>query len=263
LGQLGHVFWGDVSVVDVFEEVEEELRSERWKRLARQWGPWVAGVLVLALVLALSWWGWDSYQTSRANEASVAYDRGMQALGDQDVAAADAAFTEAAAATGGGYKAMALMQRAGLAVTADRIDDAVTLFDEASRASRDPLLADSAQLRAAFLLMDTKPLAEVTTRLEPLTAEGRPYRAFAQEALALARLQAGQNDAARELFVLLSLGQDVPDSLRQRAQAAIESIDSGTASALAATVRAQASVPVPASPDAASQAAAPAAPPAQ
>ena len=47
-------------VTDVFEEVEEEIRSERLKRLARNWLPVVGGILLVALIAALSWWGWQS-----------------------------------------------------------------------------------------------------------------------------------------------------------------------------------------------------------
>ena len=67
-------------MVDVFEQVEEELRSDRYKRMARTWLPIVAGLLVVALVAALAWWGWQSYQTNQADKASAAYDRGMEAL---------------------------------------------------------------------------------------------------------------------------------------------------------------------------------------
>lgn len=62
----------------------------------------------------------------------------------------------------------------------------------------------------------------------------------------MARLQHGKTKEAREAFVLLQLGQDVPDSVRQRAQIAIESIDAGTAAALPAIVKAAADAPPPA-----------------
>ena len=40
-------------MVDVFEEVEGELRSERYRELARRFLPWIVGLLVLALAVAL------------------------------------------------------------------------------------------------------------------------------------------------------------------------------------------------------------------
>lgn len=249
-------------MVDVFEQVEEELRSERYKRLARTWLPIAGGVLLIALIAALAWWGWQSWETSKAGKASVAYDRGLEQLEAGDAAAAQASFGEAVDVGNGAYRALALMQQANLAVTGDRIDDAVRLFDEASRASRDPILADAAALKSVYLLMDTAPLADVEGRLTPMTGDKRPYRAYAQHALAMARIQHGQMQPAREVLVQLQLGQDVPDQVRQFAQAAIESIDSGTAAALNDIVRAQVALPAPAAPaegQAAPQAEAPAA----
>ena len=237
-------------MVDVFEQVEEELRSDRYRRLARTWLPVVAGVLAVALAAALAWWGWQSWQTSRADQASVAYDRGLEALESNNAAGAEAAFTEAAEKGGGAYKALALMQRAGLAVEQNKVTEAVALFDEAAKASRDPILSDPAALKAVYLLMDTATLPDIEKRLEPLVGEKRPLRAFAQEAQAMARLQHGKTAEARSVLVQLQLGQDVPDQVRQRAQAAIEAIDSGTASALPAILKAQAALPAAPAPSA-------------
>ena len=231
-------------MVDVFEQVEEELRSERYKRLAKTWLPVLAGVLLVALIAALAWWGWQSWQSSKAEKAAVAYQTGLEALEAGNPAAADVAFTQAADVGNAAYKALALQQRAGVAVASNKIPEAIALFDEAADASSDPLLADPARLKAAMLLMDTGALADLETRLTPLTEEGRPLRPFAQEALAMARLQNGQLPQAREVFVLLSLGQDVPQSIQQKAAAAIAMIDSGGAAGLADIVKAQAALPV-------------------
>ncbi|MFN3537789.1 MAG: tetratricopeptide repeat protein [Brevundimonas sp.] len=232
-------------MVDVFEEVEEELRSERYRRLFRTWWPWVAGALVLALVAALAWWGWQSWQTSRAETAAAHYDRGMQALSEENIDAAEAAFVEAVDVGSGGYKALALHQRAGIAVAQDRIEDAVALFDEAASASRQPLIADLARLKAAFLLMDTASLEDIEARLAPIAEDGRPFSPYAREAQGLARIQHGQTAQARPVFALLALGQDVPDVVRQRAQLVQDAIDSGVAASMAEIVRAQAEAPQP------------------
>ncbi|MEC8456414.1 MAG: hypothetical protein VXZ43_05865, partial [Pseudomonadota bacterium] len=53
---------------------------------------------------------------------------------------------------------------------------------------------------------------------------------------------------AREAFVLLQLGQDVPDDVRQRANIAVATIDAGTAGALKAIVDAAKTAPPPAAP---------------
>ena len=215
--------------------------------MARRWLPIVGGVLALALAVALGWWGWDTLQTSQANKASVAYDRGMEALQANNLTGADTAFAEAAKAGNGAYKTLALSQQAGLALQRNDKDEAIRLLDAAAKASRDPLLSDQATLKAVFLLMegriDAATMTQIQDRLAPLTKEGRPLRAFAQEALALAQLQMGQVQPARAAFVQLQLGQDVPEQVRQRAQAAIDTIDSGIAPALADIVKAMDAIP--------------------
>lgn len=224
--------------------------------MARTWLPIGAGLLAVALVAALGWWGWQSYVTNQADKASAAYDRGMTALEANNPSGADAAFAEAAKTGNGAYKALALMQQAGIAVSANKTQDAVKLFDEAAKVAGDPIIADAAAIKAAFLLMDTAPLADVQKRLEPLAGDKRPLRAFAQEALAMAQLQHGKTAEARQAFVQLQLGQDVPDDIRQRAQAGVQAIDSGTAAGLPAIVRAAIALPA-AAPVAAAPVAAP------
>jgi len=222
--------------------------------MARTWLPIGAGLLVVALVAALGWWGWQSYVTNQADKASAAYDRGMEALQANNPSGADAAFAEAAESGNGAYKALALMQQAGIAVTANKTQDAVKLFDDAAKAAGDPIIADAAAIKAAFLLMDTASLEDIQKRLEPLAEDKRPLHAFAQEALAMAQLQHGKTAEARQAFVQLQLGQDVPDDVRQRAQAGVQAIDSGTAAGLAAIVRAAVALPAPAAAPAAAAA---------
>jgi hypothetical protein len=246
-------------VVDVFEQVEEELRSDRYKRLARTWLPVAGGVLLIALIAALAFWGWDSLQTSRADKASIAYDRGMESLAARNPIGADAAFVQAAKEGNGAYKSMALQQRAGIAVAANRIPEAIAFLDEAAKASRDPLISDAAALKAVWLIMDTASLEDIEARLAPLLDAKRPFVAFAQEAQALARLQHGKPAEAREILVVLKNGLDTPEIVSQRAELAINAIDAGGAANLAALVNAMKRLPPP---TVASAGAAPAGPPA-
>ena len=148
-------------MVDVFEQVEEELRSDKLKRLAKTWLPVFGVVLVVALIGALGWWGWDSLNSNKAAKAAEAYDRGMEALRADKPMDARAAFEEAIKEGNGAYKVLALQQQAGLAVSANKFQDAVRLFDEAAKASSDPILSDPPALKAAFLIMDNAPLAEI------------------------------------------------------------------------------------------------------
>ena len=227
-------------MIDVFDQVEEELRSDRYKRLARTWLPVAGGVRLVALIAALAWWGWQKMETSKADKASIAYQRGLESLESNNLVGADAAFVQAANEGNAAYKAMALQHRAGIAVQQNRVPAAVELLDEAAGATRDPLLRDAAALKAGLLLMDTASLEDIQARLEPLTEEGRPFRAFAREALAMAQLQHGKTAEARQSLVVLKNSLDTPREISQRADLTLGSIDDGTAPNLAAVTTAMA-----------------------
>ena len=57
-------------MVDLFDEVEEQLRSDRYKTLAFRALPWVIGIAVLALAAALGWWWWHDRQVKSAAAAA-------------------------------------------------------------------------------------------------------------------------------------------------------------------------------------------------
>ena len=217
---------------DVFEEVEENLRADQWKSLAKRWWPVAAGVVGAAVLVVGGIWFLDARKGWTGAEASQAYQRGIEAIESQNLTAAEAAFVDAEEAGNPGYRALALMQRAGLQVEQNNFAEAVQLFDEAAEATNEPLIADAASLKAAWILMDTASLEDLTVRLSPLTEDDRPFRFHAREALALARLQHGQPDAARQQLQTLSLALDVPEAVRQRAQVALGLIDSGSAAAI-------------------------------
>jgi hypothetical protein len=232
-------------VVDIFEEVDEHLRSDRLAVLARRYLPWVGGALALALAIALGVWGYTSYQEKNTEAASQAYSDGLDKLGQGQFDAAYAKFAQAAEKPTAGYQALALMQQAGVRMDQKRLPEAVALFDKAAAATNNPVIADSARLKSAFALLDTAPYDQVEARLKPLTDANRPFHALAREALGMAKLNAGRPNDALSDFQVLTLMADAPQDVRERAQAAITLIKAGTASGLPATVKAALVLPPP------------------
>jgi len=225
-------------VTDLFEEVEEQLRSDRYKQFAQKALPWMLGVAAVVLVAFLGYWGYDSYRNTQIAKASESYSAAMDAFVAGDKAKAEQLWTEVSKSDAKGYKALALMHLGAFAVDARKPADAVKLFDEAAEAAPDAVVADAARLKSAFALLDTASLKDLEGRLKPLMEEGRPYRVQAREALAFAKLNAGDLAGARGDFVLISQSLDAQQGAQARAQAAIGLIDSGSAKAVSAVVKA-------------------------
>ncbi len=232
-------------MVDVFDEVEEQLRSERYRSLAVKSLPWVAAATVAVVIGVGGYWGWSSYQTNQANKASEGYQAALEVAQKQGPDKAFGQFKTVADTGAKGYKALALLQMGDIRLEANKTTEAVTYFDEAAKAAPNVLLGDLARLKSAFALMDTASYKDIESRLTPLAGEKSPYRVYAKEALAFAKLQAGDLAGARAEFVILanSLDTSTSEEVRQRAQAAMQLIDSGAAKELGAAVKAAAKLP--------------------
>lgn len=232
-------------MTDLFEEVEEQLRSDRYKQFARKALPWMLGIAAVALIATLGYWGYDSYRAKQVATASEQYAAGVDAMVAGDKTKAQQLLTEVSKSQAKGYKSLALMHLAAFQVEANKPAEAVKLLDEAAAAASDPLIGDAARLKSAFALLDTAPLKDLEGRLKPLMEEGHPYRVQAREALAFAKLNAGDLAGARGDFVLISQSLDAQQGAQARAQAAIGLIDSGSAKAVPAVVKAARALPPP------------------
>jgi hypothetical protein len=234
-------------VVDVFDEVEEQLRSDRYRTLALKALPWI-GALTVAVVIGVGgYWGWTSYQAKEAAKASEAYQAALETLGRDGAAKGFAAMDAVSKGGATGYRVLALMHMGGIRLDEDKTAQSVGYFDEAAKLSSDPVIGDLARLKSALALMDTASFKDIEARLTPLAGEKSPYRVNAKEALAFAKLQSGDLKGAREDFsVLANLLDNTSEGVRQRSQAAMQIIDSGSAKDLAAVVKASIALPPPA-----------------
>lgn len=228
---------------DLFEEVEEQLRSDRYRTIALKALPWVLGVLAAALIAALGFWGWQTWREKAAATASDAYSAGIDAMEQGRTADAERDFKQASESPARAYKSLALMQLGGIRLSEKKQAEAVALLDQAAQAAPDDIIGDAARLKSAFAILDTAPYKDVEARLQPLMQDGRPYRVQAREALAFAKLATGDAAGARGEFVIIAGMLDAPSGARSRAKAAIGLIDSGSAKAVPATVRAAAALP--------------------
>ena len=232
-------------MADVFEEVEEQIRSARYLSLVRQGWPYAAALAIIAILAVLGIWMYNRHQEAAEFRASETYAQGLQAAQKGDARGADDSFGQLTRGGPRGYQTLALMQEAGLRLKANKPAEAVRLLDEAAKVAPDQLMGDVARLKAATILMDQGSFAEVEQRLTPLIGEKRPLRPVARETLALARLGAGKLAAARSDFQVISLSQDSSEGARTRATYILSLIDSGTAAGLPAALKVAATLPPP------------------
>jgi hypothetical protein len=208
-------------VPDIFDEVDEDLRAERARKLLQRYG----GLLVLAAALVVA--GVGGWQAWKWHEAKVTAGIAQEFLTALDGAAGPpgdarrAAMLELTKVQGdgnAGYRVLARLREAALKADAGDAAGAEALWTQvAGDPSADPLLRDAAVLHSVLHQIDKADPAVLSARLKPLAAPDNPWHAMAGEAQALIDLRQGHNDAARDTLKRLVQDVTAPDGVRGRA----------------------------------------------
>ena len=205
-------------MADIFQEVDEEVRRERLKKLWERYGYLFIALCVLIVAGVGGWRGYEYWLAKKAGESGVAYEQAVQLAQAGKHKEADAAFARIAAGGTAGYRVLArLREAAELSQTDPKAGvaayDAVTADHSAGQ-----VLEDLAAVRAGLLLVDSAPYSEMQKRLEPLTASGRTFRHTARELLALSAWKARDLGAARKWTDMMMADPETPGGTRSRAQ---------------------------------------------
>ncbi|HVZ08054.1 tetratricopeptide repeat protein [Rhodopila sp.] len=213
-------------MVDIFDEINEDLRAERTARLLKKYG-WVLVLAAVGIVGGtVGWQVWDRWQANRDMAAAEQYMAAQAAAVTANVPGAPgqsdaiATLERNAATAPEGYKTLSLLRAAGLKANAGDIPGAVQLWDEVARdGTADPLLRDLASLLAVQHQIDKGDPAMLEARLKPLTDPTNAWASLAKEQLALLDLRQGKVDDARTALQSLAESATAPDGVRQRAAA--------------------------------------------
>lgn len=208
----------DTSNRAFFREVDEEVRRERvadiWSRFGVQI---ILGIVALLIAIGAGLW-WRSHREAgrgvEGEQLQAAFDR----LGAGDAKGADAALVPIARDAGPGYRTLARMTRADIALK-DRDDaGAARLFAAvvADDAVAQPL-RDLALVRQTSAEFDTLKPEVVVARLRALALKGNAYFGSAGEMVALSYVRMNKRDLAAALFGQIAADDTVPATLRQRA----------------------------------------------
>lgn len=205
-------------MADIFQEVDEEVRRERLKKL---WDRYGLLMIVLAVLVILGVAGYRGYQYWIAKQAQAASAQFEQAatLSEQGKhAEAQAAFAKIAGEAPSGYRTLARL-RAAAELSKTDPKAAVGAYDAvAADNSVGQGFQDAAALRAGLLLVDTAPLDEMRRRLDPLAEPPRPFRHSARELLALSAWRNGDAAAAKKYIEQVSNDAETPQGVRSRVE---------------------------------------------
>jgi hypothetical protein len=208
-------------VSDVFEEVEESLRQDKFAQFLQKHAAWlIAGVVALLLAIG----GYQGFNAWRLSQSRDTADRMTQAHALVEAGKfpeAEKALGEIANSGPAGYKAAALMELGAVRSSQGDNAGALKAYDQAAGVSPTAQFRDAAKLKAAYVAADLEDFAKLEARLKPMVDGGGPFSFQARELLGLQAAANGDTTRARSELEFLTLALDAPAGVRQRAQSAL------------------------------------------
>ncbi|MBX3529131.1 MAG: tetratricopeptide repeat protein [Rhizobiaceae bacterium] len=213
-------------------EVNEELRTDNAKALWDRYGAYVVAIAIALVVGTGAWVAWDYWTQSRANTSGDQFSQALDLAKEGKTDEALAVLQTLEAEGYGSYPQLARLRRATVLAQQDKPAEAIAEFDAVVADSSVPEpVRDMARLRAGYLLVDHGSYADVSSRVEALTAETNALRHSAREALGLSAWKEGRAADALTLFEQIASDVGAPRNARERATLMAELIrGSGTGS---------------------------------
>lgn len=201
---------------DIFHEVDEEVRREKLKQLWDRHGNLIVAFALLVVLAVGGWRGYEWWDARKAAESGAAFEAAITLAESGKQAEAQEAFAKLAKDGSSGYRVLARFREAAELAKTDAAA-AVKLYDAlAADSSLDRAMRDLATIRAGLILVDSAPLAELSSRLEPLTTADRPFRHTARELLAIGAWRLNDTAAAKKWFDLIASDLETPAGTKQR-----------------------------------------------
>lgn len=227
-------------MVDIFDEVDEDLRAERMARFARRYA---IGFAVLAVLIVLGVAGWQAWLWQRNREdakAATAFIAVLDKAGQRGSAASREAlagdFAAVARTAPGGYATLARLNQASLLADAGKLAQASAIWTGLMDNDHlNPVLRQVATLGWASHVIDTAEPSLIQARLETLSAQGNPWRPVALQYLALLDLRTGHQAEAAKTLQTVADDVSTPENMRRMAGGLAQALGAPAAGATTTT----------------------------
>lgn len=211
-------------MADIFEEVDEELKEENFKKLWDRYGTYLVAAVILLVGGVAAYKFWESYTHDQLQAYSEAFMSAIALSEEGKNSDAAAAFTDFAEDTSVGYAMLARFREASSRRRGGDALAALNIYETlASDDSIEPLYRDLAVLLSVMMQADKGDPKTLSDRLTPLVVEG-PWRHTAREYIGFFALRQGDTKAAHKHFETIADDSQAPRSARQRATELLQTL---------------------------------------
>ena len=211
----------------LIREIDEELRQEQAQKLWKTYGKYVIGVAVVVVFVVAGYQGWTAYDHSQKQEATNSLIRATSLADSGDTTAAIDSLAILEAKKVGEITVLASLRHAALiAKEGDKQASATAYYAIADDTSVSKPFRDLASILGTVHSLDQNSgnAQAVIDRLKPLIDTNSNWRHSAREISAVAAIEMGQVEQAKEHLQAIALDAQAPSGVRSRAQEQLQAI---------------------------------------
>lgn len=201
-------------MVDIFDELREEAKEERWLELWKKYQNHVYAVILGCILLTAGKVFLDRYQGSKNLEASEQYIRALQSIDGKRLKSAINLLEDIPSKNSGAYKDLSrLLVATALQDEGDEEGAKDVYRNIINDTAGDEMYRHLALLRLAYLGLDSEDPKVLLKHMEELRKASSPWRFSALELTALLHLKLEERDQARKVLdELLAAAKDNKDA---------------------------------------------------
>lgn len=199
-----------------FEEVDEEVRNDKFKQLVNKYGGVILFTLVIALSVAVGYEKIGEWRVRKAEQKNVQYVQALTPNPDYEnniVALENIVATEK-----GIYRDMAQMHIANILFDNNQKEKAVEALEQLYQDSEtSPKIKEIAAIKLASYKIDFASFAEISELLSPIADNASSaWKPMAKELLAMSAIQNNDYATAKQIYQELLATGNLSDEFKTR-----------------------------------------------
>ncbi len=207
-----------------FEEVDEEVRNEKFKELINKYGGYILTFVILVLAFAVGYEKIGEWRISKAEQTNARYVQAVSASSDYE---SNIAELESIVQTETGlYKDIARLQIANILLDNNQTDKALTVLSQISDdASASEKIREIAAVKLATYKIDSSSYNEIEKILTPIVQKGGAWAPMAKELLAMSAIQNKDMAKAKAIYEELLASGNISEEFKARINDMLASIN--------------------------------------
>ncbi len=207
-----------------FEEVDEEVRNEKFKELINKYGGYILTFVILVLAFAVGYEKIGEWRVNKAEQTNARYVQAVSASSDYENNIAE---LEGIVQTETGlYKDIARLQIANILLDNNQTDKALTVLAQINddTAASDKI-REIAAVKLATYKIDSSSYSEIERILDPIVKKGGAWAPMAKELLAMSAIQNKDMDRAKAIYEELLAAGNISEEFKARINDMLASIN--------------------------------------